>query len=343
MGVVFIHFNLLEGLPVSNNVYGLNQPDWYFYLIQFFSNVVPRIAVPLFFLISGFLFFYHTEFDKHAYKRKLHTRAKTLLIPYILWNTIILLQKSARELPFLSSLAAPSQGTELHFSLVRLFNTFFNAGYPINVPMWYVRDLMVMVLMAPIIYWMIKRMGKWLIISIGIAKYFAIPMILPNSDYLPMFVTALFFFSWGAYYSINKQNFVETMRRYKYVPVMYLPIAIIDTLTKRAECNFYFHNLGILLGIVSAIIIASYLVEKEKVKVSPLLANASFFVYALHIIFLNPIGRGCIMAFHLPDNTLTMLILYLVVPIITIGLCLGIYKILKRYMPHICVLLTGGR
>lgn len=359
VGVVFIHFNLSEGLPTN-----LNFPDWYFYLIQFFSNVLPCIAVPLFFLISGFLFFYNIEFNRNIYKQKLYSRTKTLLIPYLLWNTITLLLSAARVIPFVSSLTVYVKKAEFHFTLVRLFNTFFNYNnsnsilvihiedtmgeisnltYPINLPMWYVRDLMVMVLLAPAIYWMVKKMGKWTIISIGLIKYCVIPILLPQGGYPSQFIIALFFFSWGAYFSINQQNFVDKMRKYKYIPLIYFPIAIIDTLTKHTGYNFYFHNLGVLLGIASAIIIASYLIEKKKVKVNPMLANASFFIYALHFIFLKQLGRAILIAFHLPKTTFVMLTLYFVVPIITIILCLIIYIMLRKYAPNVWMLLTGGR
>lgn len=363
VGVVFIHFNLVkDGLPVHGITYGIDHPNWYFYLMEFFSNVLPRIAVPLFFFISGFLFFYNTEFSKEAYKRKLCTRARTLLVPYLLWNAITLLMKSARVFPFISSLAAPAKSTEFHFSLLRLFNTFFNSdkyngilvtpvedamaeignnSYPIDGPMWYVRDLMVMIVLAPFIYWAIRKMGKWFVVAVGITKYCIIPIILPHGGYPTQFITAMFFVSWGAYFSISRQNFVEIMRKLKYAPLVYLPIAIIDMLTKRTDYNFYFHNLGILLGLVSAIIIASYLVEGKKVNM--MLANASFFIYAFHRVILRPIGKMLVMAFHLPDSTSAMLVLYVVTPIITTILCLITYKLLKKYIPSVCNLLTGGR
>jgi fucose 4-O-acetylase-like acetyltransferase len=43
--------------------------------------------VPVFFFISGFLFFYSVDFNTDVYKRKIKSRVKTLLIPYIIWNT----------------------------------------------------------------------------------------------------------------------------------------------------------------------------------------------------------------------------------------------------------------
>ena len=44
------------------------------------------ISVPLFFFISGFLFFYKTEWSKkEAYISKLRKRVKSLLVPYLFW------------------------------------------------------------------------------------------------------------------------------------------------------------------------------------------------------------------------------------------------------------------
>ena len=172
VGVVFIHFNLVEHpITIHGVSYGQDQPDWYCYFINFFSEVLPQVGVPLFFIISGFLFFYRVDFDGAVYQQKLLKRVRTLLIPYILWNLIAVLMQVLYHIPLLLNNA------DIHFSLARFFKAFFASEgifvssaeqtmvgggfpYPINLPMWYVRDLMVMVLLAPVIYWLTKRMGK---------------------------------------------------------------------------------------------------------------------------------------------------------------------------------------
>lgn len=70
VAVVFIHFNLAKGLTIRGTTYCLNNPDWFFYFINFISDVLGRIAVPLFFIISGFLFFYGKDFNCELYKKK---------------------------------------------------------------------------------------------------------------------------------------------------------------------------------------------------------------------------------------------------------------------------------
>ncbi|MDR2814197.1 MAG: acyltransferase family protein, partial [Prevotellaceae bacterium] len=74
IGVLFIHampgmdFGAEENIPV-------------FYLCRnFFSGVLGSVAAPLFFFISGFLFFQNINgFTKYDYLRKLKSRGKTLL------------------------------------------------------------------------------------------------------------------------------------------------------------------------------------------------------------------------------------------------------------------------
>ena len=366
VGVVFIHFNLAKyGLSMHGVTYGLNTPDWYYYIISFFSEVLPRIGVPLFFLISGFLFFYRKDFNSTVYKQKLRTRAVTLLIPYFLWNIIAILIKVSYKLPFLSSVFPNAHKIDILLSPERLFNTFFanfsnegifvtpvieeeltdeiNNPFPIDVPMWYVRDLMVMVILAPMIYWLIKKSGIWFITVLGIIWYFIKPLFFPNGGYPVLFFTAAFFFSFGAYFSINKTSFVDYMRKAKYTPLIYLLLAIADTFTKKTDYNIYFHEAGILAGVVSVVIVTSYLIERGIVKVNLTLANCSFFVFALHKLIMRDIGKVLFSVFHLTDNTSSMLFLYIVVPTITIILCIIIYLFLKRYLNNVCNLLTGGR
>lgn len=110
------------------------------------------------------------------------------------------------------------------------------------------------------------------------------------------------------------------------------------------EVNSFVHRIGILLGIVSAVVIVSYLLEHKKVKVNTTLANSSFFIYALHGLFIGELGKVIFIMLHIPDNNpYAMLILYFVVPIISVLVCLALYVLLKNYSPKVCNLLTGGR
>lgn len=206
---------------------------------------------------------------------------------------------------------------------------------------------MVIVLLSPLVYWLIKKSRFWFVAVIGIAWFFSTLFLSKDSAieiYLNMLVTASFFFSVGAYYSINKENFVMRFREIKFVPYLYVFVAIADVLSKGIEYNIYIHKAGILLGIVAIVLIASELLENNKVKLNKTLVNSSFFIFALHYMIITNIGKLAFIMLHVPDNNpYAMLGLYLGTTIATIIICLGLYVLLKRLTPRLCNLITGGR
>lgn len=360
LGIIFIHFDLIEHIFTYHGVqYGLDRPSWYVFLINFFSEVLPQIGVPLFFIISGYLFFRRGNFTGSTYRQKLLKRARTLLVPYLLWNLVAVLIHAFYLIPGLF----PNAGQEqVCLTPLRLFHTFFanfpgqgifvmpetvasNNGfpYPINLPMWYVRDLMVMVLLSPVVYWLVSRVGKWSVILLGIVYYVYHPLFAPDGNWGVLMSQAAFFFTWGAYYAVRKDNFVESFRRCPFMPLLYLPVAVADALTRGLSYNLYIHQTGVLLGVVSAVVIVAYLLERGRVHVNQTLAGSSFFVYALHVSILFEVSKVVFIVFHLSDNVWSMLILYFATPICTAALGVALYILLKRFTPSLCSLLTGGR
>ena len=340
LGIIFIHFDLIEHAFIYQGVhYGLNPPAWFVLLVNFFSEVFPQIGVPLFFIISGYLFFFRVQFDGSIYKQKLLKRARTLLIPYLLWNLLAALLHDAY---ILFSGAAQ---TLIITSPLRLFHDANGTGfpYPINLPMWYVRDLMIMVVLSPVIFLLLNRMGKWLVILLGIFFFFYQPLFAPDGNWCVLLSQASFFFCWGAYYGIRKENFVERFRGYPYLPLLYLPIAVADALTRGTSYNLMIHQTGVFLGTISAFIIVAYLLERGRVHVNSTLAGSSFFVYALHTSVLFEVSKIVFIVFCLGDNVWSMLILYFATPLFTAALCVALYLFLKRFFPSFCNLLTGGR
>ncbi|SFC13079.1 Surface polysaccharide O-acyltransferase, integral membrane enzyme [Xylanibacter ruminicola] len=360
IGVVFIHFSLSKGLNIHGTFYGINNPDWFFFVTNFISEVLARLCVPSFFFISGFLFFNRDNFNKKIYFQKLNTRMRSLFIPFILWNIIaaaFILCKST--IPLVSNYYPP---IDINFSFVRLLNTFLcnsnNSGIlvypsdfpppmdfcPINIPLWYVRELMIMVLLSPLVYWIIKKEGRYAIIIIGFIWY-TTPFLLPESSYFPMFIQALFFFSWGAFYNISKIDFIHQFRKGKWLFFTLYPIiAITDTLTKEFTYSICIHTSGLLFGVPFVFTLTSYLIENWEIRPRQIFIDSCFFIYAFHSLFMNDAAKFAFKTLHIPENVpFIMLVFYLSVPIITIGLCISIYVILRSISPPFCKILTGIR
>ena len=77
VGVVMIHCDISDQLVPEL------RGQWAQDVMYFFSNIIGRFSVPMFFLISGFLFYRNGTLTHNEYASKLHHRLYTLLIPYL--------------------------------------------------------------------------------------------------------------------------------------------------------------------------------------------------------------------------------------------------------------------
>lgn len=158
--VIFIHMN-----PTAER-YGEAAMWW---------HSINVVAVPVFFIISGYFFFYQTKtFGKETYSKKLRKRIKTLLIPYLLWNLLpVLLITGGNFYSILFRGKSFDALKEFYTGLwdEGLYHIWWDktsGTMPFDSPLWYVRDLMIVCILSPIIYIGIKRLGWIFPIIIGL-------------------------------------------------------------------------------------------------------------------------------------------------------------------------------
>ena len=82
VGVVFIHINTNDIVFKSQILTDLK---------FFISEILSRSSVPLFFAISGFLFFNNLSPSIENFFKKYKNRFFSLIIPFLFWNLIIFL------------------------------------------------------------------------------------------------------------------------------------------------------------------------------------------------------------------------------------------------------------
>ncbi|KAA6327374.1 hypothetical protein EZS27_023639, partial [termite gut metagenome] len=281
VGVVFIHSSFSNGV----NTGGINLiPDIplpvYNLISNFFSQVLARLAVPLFYFFSGYLFFYKMNFSFSSYLKKIKSRINTLLIPYLFWNcVVVILFFSAQTL--IPEMMSGANKLIAEFSIIDWIAAFWNhhEGYPICYQFWFIRDLMIVVLCTPLIFGIAKYLRLYGIIVLGILWYFSIGFSIPGFS-----ITAFFFFSFGAWFSINKCNFVQdSNNRYYYLFMLLYPVlALTDLFTKGVEWNTYIHHAGILTGILCITSLAAHFLNRGYLHTNKFLPRASFFVFAFH-------------------------------------------------------------
>lgn len=269
-----------------------------------------------------------------------------MLVPYLIWNfvafIILLIQVHPGVIRFFSLLKDYRVDITSFLSSFWVTNlpiSMSGPANPINTPLWFIRDLMVLVLFSPIIWWLIKRLKIGTVIVLGIIWFFSLG---EGFGFPGLCHQSLFFFPLGAYFGINRINFVDMVSKQLWIPYVYLGIALIDAVSKNESYNASLHNVGILFGMVSIVYLVSLLLRTDKIHVNDFLVSASFFVYALHNLFLGKVTKIIIMYLR-PESPVFVLLIYFMMPTIVISLCLLLYKALRKCSPLISAVLTGGR
>lgn len=122
-------------------------------LESFFAQTLGQMAVPGFFMISAYLFYRNFQFSKTVSKWK--SRCKSLLLPYVLWNTLYYLgYVVVTRLSFAKNVIGKEP---VAFDLKELF--LAAVYYKYNPVFWYLFQLLLLVLLAPLLYVVICR--KW--------------------------------------------------------------------------------------------------------------------------------------------------------------------------------------
>lgn len=335
VGVVFIHIPYKKMTEIC--------PGWGGDAMCFFSDILPRICVPLFFLISGYLFF-DKGFDFSIYKTKLNSRFRSLLIPYLLWNFVgfLLYYLYTYYTTIGHSLRNSDIDLGTFFQCFWVFNkpnSISVSSSPVDFPLWFLRDLILLVICSPIIYRLLRACKVYIVLLLGIIWFFRID----NGVGIPLrSYQSLFFFPLGAYLAINKINCIKWLLGKENIVIAYLLIAVVDLITKDAWYNIFVHNSGICLGMISFVSIISSLIQKDKIKVSRPYSSYSYFIYLFHGLFIHQLSYVLLLIVK-PESHVSLLIVYFSIPFITVLICIGIYKVLMVTTPKLLMILTGQK
>lgn len=340
-------------------------------IINLITAFLCKQSVPIYFFISGFVFFLGFNLSMESYAKKMKNRFKSLFIPYILWNTLALILVFMPLVPFLRSFfptISASNDIHLDLSLPTLLRMYWEIGHasilsvgdavetayiwqPIDGPLWFVRDLMIIAIATPLINILLKRFGGYIPLALSVLWFFT-----PVTCLIQHWITAFFFFTWGAYMSFNKKDMIAEFKKYRNISFIVYPLSALLTFIciyvfKNPE-NFitggtlnligYSKNIVILTGLPFAYNLAVILIERYKVKLPSYLTSASFFIYAGHIlisVYVLKIMERLIV----PDSSIKVIIVFTLTTIAVVGILLGTYVGMKRVAPRLLKPFTGGR
>lgn len=353
VAVVFVHMNPIvdmQNIDYSN----FKSHDIFVIIASIGSHMIADLAVPCFFLFSGFLYFYRTSnWDFNVYKNKTQKRARTLIVPYLLWNVlavlIVLLIEFAKfnggMTKYLQSIWETGvfkifwNYYEWDLDKTNLLGSVTPKYGPINIPLWFLRDLIVIVLISPIIFYFIKYSKFIGIIILGLAFYSKIWFVFPGFN-----ITGIFFFSLGAYFSIHSKNMVTELNRNKVVWYSIAALSLIlSTYFDGSRTNDFIHPIFNIFGVIAVVNLTSAFISRGSIRVNSTLSQASFFIFVTHTILLLGYCKRILIYIFPSEDAFFMLLKYFATPIITVSICILLYVLSKKFFPKITSILMGSR
>ncbi|MBD5201302.1 MAG: acyltransferase [Bacteroidales bacterium] len=355
--VAAIHVTATRSYWVDGSQIRFSDMDGSHLFYGFFDAFLRNQSVPIYFFIAGYVFFLGITLTIDTYGHKLKNRTKSLLIPYVSWNTLAVLIALLAFLPEFKTILPNIQNIHFHWNIPSILETFWNAWfgifstdrpmapggliYPQDYPLWFVRDLMIIVVSAPMIYFCLKTTRWYAVAFIGIVWFALSPYKLGHFSQM---LNGYFFFTWGAYMSYHGRDMIKDFRHFfKLCAGGYLVIS-----TALWLCNFpewlydYLKSANVILGMVMAYGLASLLIESGRVKTSKFLAASSFFVYAGHGLIVAYINVALFQIFT-PRSFLPVALIYLTTLIIAVGGLCVLFGLLGKYAPLLQQIFAGRR
>lgn len=331
MMVLFIHAVFLEAKEYTTSAY-----------IQEFCafSGLSFVANPLFYCISGFLFFLGVNHMKDCYP-KISKRAWTLLVPYLIWNIIFVLWYVVLGvIPGVSAYVNSDMTSEL------VNNGPFHALYqmfivPAGFQLWYVRDLIIYVMLSPAIYLFIKHAKMFGLLLLFVAGTFGL-LHLPSE----IKIWGAFFFTLGGYIALHSSLEVLQHKITPSIACVCLCVYLFNAVIRPLDIiSLKGTDIVVeLCGLIAIWRLYDIIVKYEDSAIIRQLAewgNYSFFIYLFHEPTFNIIKKIGVKVLGVSEWS--MILLYLLCPFVMCTTAIGVAKVLQKIIPRTYTILVGRR
>ena len=298
------------------------------YWFEKFSLNAFDVSVSLFFALSGFLFY--QNLTKDNLKKKLLSRIRSLLIPYIIWNILGFIY--FQLLALFPTLRQYYGGEIEPFSIGVLLDAIINYKY--NLVTWYLRTLIIYTFLMPILYPAFKNKNTarvLFIISILISCY---GTAIQNDDLMN-----ISFYCLGVICGIHYKDIVlcRYNNKIKISCLLIFIVLMIATLylENSSYWNIYYVFVRLLSIICMWIFLDIFAIEKKPKQ----WMKYSFVMFVSHSMILEPIEKVILLL--LGNNVIGAAIDYFVAPLLTTLIICFVCLILEKI--NLYKYLSGGR
>lgn len=298
------------------------------------------VANPLFYCISGFLFYLGANKISDCYP-KIAKRAKTLLVPYLMWNIIFVLwYVFLGVIPGVSSYINSDVTGDImnHGPLHGLYALFVA---PAGFQLWYVRDLIIYVMLSPLIFIIIKKLKIVGLVLIFVAGTLGL-LYLPSE----IKIWGAFFFTLGGYIalfsSLDELKKIIKPSVAKACLFIYLLNAVLrpSGLILLTGTDMVVELCG-LIAVWGGYDILMKTEESKMVKTLAKLGGYSFFIYLFHEPTFNIIKKLGLKVVGCSESAL--IVMFLLCPFIMATVSITVAILLQKIIPKVYSILVGGR
>lgn len=326
--IVVLHAKTPErwGMPLD-----MNYP--FIYMIYIFTQV----GVPMFFFISGLLFYRNCAFGD--IERKLKSRIYSLLIPYLIWN--ILFVGLFWILTHISYIHNKMNMGDVLNDPFEIIHAILNARYTV---LWFVKDLMIFCLLSAGIYIALKN---------KITAFFVLILLFVNAmfgDYgyesifmwFPMYfsgaIVGRFYLGLSGIYGVIG-NVIK--KKYYKVSISFLLVLFFTFLyvlsVKNKDLLFYYRFFSpIILWFLTDLLFIGFIERRFNIKQW---MSYMFFIFCTHQFLLNVLQKIIVLNFS--PTFIVLNCTFIITPIVVVLILIQVAKVLSRYKFYIY--LSGGR
>ena len=328
--VVFIHMEneISTGTAVS-------LPGWLDTLKFVISRAVSRCAIPAFFFLSAYLL-YRKPF---RWTQNIRKKARSLLIPYVILNTFwILVFFAGQHIPALSPYFSREETMVGRWGIMDWIGAYLgspsNDWCPLLYPLWFIRNLFILNLIAPAFEWLVRKTGAWSLLV------FVPAWLLMEENSIAL---SFCFWGLGCFFAVRRIRLssLDKCRKASLIyPVLILAVCLLRKDLAGIGPRIVYH-LCVLAGMFSWYTCATKIREGKVRKALFFVSKYSFCIYLFHEMSLTILRK--ILAKLLPQTGFPAVIQYFGPAAAVIAGCVLLSWLLDRCAPRIYRIVSGGR
>lgn len=318
----------------------------------FISNGIARCAVPLFFLFAAYL----AARKDDPYPVMLRKKAKSLLLPFVLWTGLyvffyggikLLVLRIAPQFilnpneTVLSWTASDWLHKVLGYNVEKIDPGLQNlpSSLPeLVVQFWFVRDLLILFALSPILQRLIRKFPA------GFLALVCVPFFADVPGVLFVRTDALLFFCLGTYWGMYGIPLFEHIDRISWAEVAVLfALTFLFANMFDGDINVMYQFMVIFSCVLMLKVSAVIVSRKRLFAVSEYLAPVSFWLFAVHSPLLNGFFVKVWLRFLPMTTPARCFAEYFGVTIIVIAFGTASGLLLRKICPPLFSVLNGGR